>query len=209
MGCGLGCHQGVEMPTDSRKVENLVDVMFAIHEALRAQGERIRRMAVRLPLDGSLQPFKAAFSSWASALEYHAEKEDSLMTGPLADSAPARENELSHRRLEERMEDVLTCLNEEIGRTHVISRTRRHLYERVVALQVAQNDHLEEEEEFVMPIVREQISQEQQMEIARRLVIDEDAEDRRWVLTWMAHALRPEDRHLVRDIRTRFSTAPL
>ena len=197
------------MPTDSHKVENLVDVMYAVHQALRAQGERMRRMAVRLPLGGSLQPFKAAFSSWASALEYHAEKEDSLMTGPLADSAPARENEQSHRRLEERMEDVLACLNEEIGRTHVIPRTRRHLYERVVALQVAQNDHLEEEEEFVMPIVQEQISQKRQMEVARSLVIDEDAEDRSWVLTWMAQALLPEDRHLARDLRTRFSTALL
>lgn len=197
------------MPTDSRKVENLVDVMYAIHQALRAQGERMRRMAVQLPLGGSLQPFKAAFSSWACALEYHAEKEDSLMTGPLADSAPARENEQSHKRLEERMEDVLACLNEEIGRTHVIPRTRRHLYERVVALQVAQNDHLEEEEEFVMPIVREQISQEEQLEIARRLVIDEDAEDRRWVLTWMAQVLLPKDRHLARDLQTRFNAAPL
>ena len=36
---------------------------------------------------------------------------------------------------------------------------------------------MEEEEEVVLPVIRQQISEEQQLEMARRLLLDLDGED--------------------------------
>ena len=60
-------------------------------------------------------------------------------------------HEQQHSELMEKLEDVMDCLNGEIGRTRVIARTQRHLYGKVVALRICQDDHLESEEAFVLP----------------------------------------------------------
>ena len=117
-------------------------------------------------------------------------------------------NERQHAELVEKLEDVMEVLNGEIGKTKVITRTWRRLYARVVALQTAQDDHLENEEAFVLPEVWQRISEAGQLEIARRLLIDDEAEDRRWVLDWMEKYLTPAERGLLADLQTRFAKVP-
>jgi hypothetical protein len=53
------------------------------------------------------------------------------------------------------------------------------LFGKVIALLIAQADLLEEEEEIVLPVIRQQMSEEQQLEIAQRLLSDPDSEDDR------------------------------
>ena len=52
----------------------------------------------------------------------------------------------------------------------VIARTQRHLFGTVVTARIAQDDHLEEEEAFVLPVIRRQLSDAQQRTIVRHLL---------------------------------------
>ena len=113
-------------------------------------------------------------------------------------------NKDQHADLVEKLEDVMAVLNEEIGTTKVIARTQRHLYQRVLALRVAQDDHLENEEAFVLPEIWLRISEEDQLKIVQRLLIDEDADDQRWVMDWVAPALSSRELELLEDLVRRF-----
>ena len=231
------------MTTEITRIEQPIDVMYLIHEALRAQAARVEETVRRFEIGNSLQPIRAGFNIWAAALAFHAQQEDKYMTATLTNFQPARDNEAEHAalgemlgdlntlvdkddtrglsdrvkeamvalnerqhaELVEKLEDVMEVLNGEIGKTKVIARTWRHLYARVVALQTAQDDHLENEEAFVLPEVWQRISEAGQLEIARRLLIDEEADDQRWVLEWMAKYLTPVGRGLLANLEQSFT----
>ena len=115
-------------------------------------------------------------------------------------------HEERHTELLEKLEDVLAVLNGEIGRTRVIARTKRHLFGKVVALRICQDDHLESEEAFVLPEVRERMNETEQLELAGRLLIDEEAEEPNWILESVARDLTPRERMLLNDLRARVDT---
>ncbi len=234
------------MTTEITRIEHPIDVMYLIHKALSAQAARVEETVRRFEIGSSLQPIRAGFNIWASALAFHAQQEDKYMTAPLSDFQPARDNETDHAALAamlgdlnilvdkddtrglservkeamvalnerqhgelvEKLEDVIEVLNGEIGKTKVIARTWRHLYARVVALRTAQDDHLENEEAFVLPEVWQRISEAGQLEMARCLLIDEEAEDPRWVLKWMAKYLTPAEGGLLADLEQSFARVP-
>ena len=145
------------------------------------------------------------------------EAPDSRTPSPEPDGAPltdtvtvalvALEEEL-HRELLESVQEVLSVLNEEIGKTSLITRTRQHLYRQVVALRIAQQDHLETEEALVLPVVRKLMDERQQLEAVRHLLIDEEAQDPRWVIDWVARALDREERQSLADLEARFQELP-
>ena len=70
-----------------------------------------------------------------------------------------------HKALAQDLQDVADLLKKEIGQDKVTARTRRHLYQRVMALHVLEFDHFENEETFVLPLVREGFSEQQQLEM--------------------------------------------
>jgi hypothetical protein len=137
------------------------------------------------------------------ALAYHADTEDAYMTSLLPDVPAARDCELAHGRWGELLEDVQSCLTEEIGRTMVIARTQRHLFGTVVIARIAQDDYLEEEEAFLLPVVRRQLSHAQQWTIVRHLLLDEGADDPRWYLDWLTDFLTPRERQFLVDLDAR------
>ena len=196
-------------------LESPIDAMYLIHKALRAEAARAEEAADGLEVDASLQRFKLVFNSWATALVYHAELEDKYIGGPLSNgrsAAPANslnaaimamEDEL-HRELVERVQDVLTLLNKEIRDQKVITRTKQHLYRQVVTLRITQEDHLETEEALVLPALRAQMDEREQLEVARGLLIDEEAEDPRWIIDWVAQHLNSTERELLAELETRF-----
>lgn len=122
-------------------------------------------------------------------------------------AAIAALQEEQHAELLARLEDVMSVLHQEIGRGQVIARTQRHLYQRVVALRVAQDDHFECEEEFVLPEVRRRFTEEQQLEMVRMLLVDEQAEDSRWVIDWLNSRLTPGEQELLAGLTARFGQA--
>ena len=113
--------------------------------------------------------------------------------------------EEQHMLLLERLEDVMAVLNEEIGKTRVIARTQRHLYQRVVALRVAQDDHLECEEEFVLPEIRQRFDDADQLKMMRWLFIDDEAEDKRWMLDWVGERLTTNEHQVLKELENRLA----
>ena len=176
------------------RLEHPIDVMYLIHSALRTEAAELEESIRRLESEDSLQLIHLDFTKWAAALMFHAEQEDQYMTPLLADCEPARDGEREHAGLVERLEDVVRVLDEEIGKTKLIARTQRHLFGAVVALRIAQDDHLESEEAFVLPVVWERLDETQQLDIARYLLIDENSANRRWSLDWMTQRLNPAER---------------
>ena len=115
--------------------------------------------------------------------------------------------EEQHKELVEKVQEVEEVLKAAIGEEAVIARTRRHLYRRVMELRILEFDHFENEEAFVCSIVREHVSERDQLDLARRLLIDEDAEDPRWVIDWVASELAPGEQRLLSEMEARFTRA--
>jgi hypothetical protein len=132
--------------------------MYLIHKALRAEAGRVKRAVDGLAMGGSFKPFRQAFYRWVMALGYYADVEDRYVTACLPEAPPARDNQAGHRRLAEMLEDLQAYLHEEVGGTIVIARTRRHLLGKVVALHIAQDDLLEEDEAWFLDRVAQELT---------------------------------------------------
>ncbi|HEX9872234.1 MAG TPA: hemerythrin domain-containing protein [Candidatus Tectomicrobia bacterium] len=195
------------MMAEITKLDSPIDVMYLLHKALRAEAARLEQMSERLTMGESLQPLQEAFQHWGKALGYHAAVEDQYMTAPLADLPPVRGNEVSHQGLEVRLEDLQEYLMTEAGPTCPRPKTRRHLYGKLVALRIAQDDHLEEEA-FVLPMIRQRIPEAQQLEMARRLLVDGDGPPHSWIMEWVAGALTATECELLADVAARFKEIP-
>jgi len=77
-----------------------------------------------------------------------------------------------------------------------------------VALRIDQEDHLEEEEELVLPMIRERIAIAQQIEIVRRLLLALDTEDPTWVVTWLMQDLTDMERKTLLALTARLASTP-
>ena len=110
-----------------------------------------------------------------------------------------------HDELVKKTEEVEQILSKAMGETKVIGRTRRHLYLRVMSLRVLESDHFENEEAFILPMVRDGMSDEQELQLVRRLLVDDAADDPRWIIDWVARGISAEERTLVSDLEARLA----
>ncbi len=196
------------MAPDITLLDQPIDVMYLIHKAIRVEARRTRQAAEQLEMGGNFKPFMQVFYRWAMALGYHEETEYKYIIPFLPKSPPARHNEIGHKELLEGLEELQACLHEEIGRTIVIPRTQRQLFGRVIALLIAQADLLEEEEEVILPAIRQNISEDQQLDMARRLLLDLDGDDERWMLDWVTQNVTETERQALAELVARFETIP-
>ncbi|MDH3602945.1 MAG: hypothetical protein OEU26_25315 [Candidatus Tectomicrobia bacterium] len=196
------------MPSEITQLDHPIDVMYLIHKAIRAEARQTRQAAEQLEMGGNFKSFMQVFYRWAMALGYHEETEYKYIIPYLPQSPPSRHNEVGHKELLDGLEDLQACLHEELGRMIVIPRTQRQLFGKVITLLIAQADLLEEEEETVLPVIRQQISEDQQLEMARRLLFDLDSEDERWMLDWVAQHLTDTERRMLADLVARFASTP-
>jgi len=195
------------MVENSTALNSPIDVMYPIHKALRAEAARAEEVIRALEIGNSFQPLAQVFQRWASALEYHAVMEDRYMTAPL-DRLSARTNEAEHQHLTELLADLQTYLCEVHEPAAVTARTRRHALGKVVGLRVAQDDHLEEEEERVLPVIRQQSSESQQFDIARCLLLDREAQDPGWLLAWLTSHVTATERQWLTTLMGRAASGP-
>ena len=63
------------MTVEITTLEQPIDAMYLIHKALRGEADRMVELARSLDTGCSLQAFKSAFTAWATAIMYHADKE--------------------------------------------------------------------------------------------------------------------------------------
>jgi hemerythrin-like domain-containing protein len=208
--------------TRMTSLEQPIDVMSLIHKALRVEATKLEDIVKNLEIGGSLQTFNLGFSAFATALIYHADQEDHYFSDPLTDCHPtgcaaslssdksqvtgladrvrevliAQEEEL-HEELIQNVQDVLTLLEEDIGATSLILRTKQHLFRQVVRLRIALEDHLESEEALVIPLMRRQMDRQSQENLARDLLFDKDAQDQSWMIDWINQRLDPDEQALL------------
>ena len=193
-------------------IDSPIDVMFLLHKAFLAMTARVETLAAGLELGGDLQEFTAKLHHWVKLLRYHAEAGDLYVTQPLAECKAARANEAEHAALVQQAGELIGLVSRcdaggsddsaMLAESKVAARARRHVYSRIVALRVAELDHFENEEVFVLPVVRERMTDVQQLGIARRLLIDEESEDPRWIMEWLAAELSPPGRALLAAMET-------
>jgi hypothetical protein len=196
------------MPLETTQLDQPIDVMYLIHKAIRAEARCTRQAAEQLEIGGNFKSFMHVFHRWALALGYHEETEYRYIIPSLPQSPSARHNEIGHRQLLDGLEDLQTCLHEELGRTVVIPRTQRQLFGKVITLLIAQADLLEEEEEVVLPMLRQHCGEAQQLEMVRRLLFDSESADERWMLNWVAQHLSAAERQTLANLVARLAAPP-
>ncbi len=131
------------------------------------------------------------------------EKGDAASLADNVQAAMRSMEQEQHKELVEKAQEVEDLLKAEIGQEKVVARTRRHLFRRVIALRVLEYDHFENEEAFVCSEIRERMSEREQLDIARRLLIDDDAPDPRWIIDWVAQESTVAERRLLADLEAR------
>ena len=227
------------------RIEDPIDVMPLMHKAFRAVSDRTEEMASKAKTLEDLASLNEAFGFWVKQILYHAAVEDEVMTTPLKDSPPARDNETEHaelagkagelvefigqgkgaglaesvrdvafsledeqhKELEDRFHEVEAALQEALGDKKVTARTIRHIHSRMLGVRILELDHFENEEAFVCSLVRNEIDEAGQLYMIRRLLIDDSAEDPRWVIDWVYSELDETDQALLKDLENRFQGA--
>lgn len=224
------------------RIEDPIDVMPLMHKAFRAVTDRTEAMAAEATTVEDIAKLNETFGFWIKQILYHATVEDEVMTGPLKDSQPARDNETEHaelagkagdlasfiamgnaagieesvrdaafsleeeqhKALEEKFHEVETALKDVLGEKKVTARTIRHIHSRLLGVRILELDHFENEEAFVCSLVRDEIDEAGQLYIIRRLLIDETAENPRWIIDWVYSELDEADQELLKDLENRF-----
>ena len=227
------------------RIEDPIDVMPLMHKAFRAVSDRTEEMASKAKTLEDLASLNEAFGFWVKQILYHAAVEDEVMTTPLKDRPPARDNETEHaelagkagelvefigkgkgaglaesvrdaafsledeqhKELEDRFHEVEAALQEVLGDKKVTARTVRHIHSRMLGVRILELDHFENEEAFVCSLVRNEIDEAGQLYMIRRLLIDDSAEDPRWVIDWVYSELDETDQALLKDLENRFQGA--
>jgi hypothetical protein len=231
------------MAQETTKLEAPIDMMILMHKAFRAQSERTEALAAEAQGGGDLGALTAAFGFWMKQLLYHATIEDKVMTAPLTDCQPARDNETEHaelaaqgtglvafiekgdaagleesvkaamlsmedeqhKELAEKATEVESALKEALGESTVTARTRRHLYRRIMALRILEYDHFENEEAFVCSVVKERMSDQEQLAMVKQILTEEGADDPRWIIQWVSDEIDPEEREWLSALESSFS----
>ena len=112
-----------------------------------------------------------------------------------------------HKELEDRFHEVEAILHQVLGDQKVIKRTIRHIHSRVIGVRTLELDHFENEEAFVCSLVRDEINEAGQLHMVRRLLVDDSAEDPRWILDWVHSELDAADQAALEDLEVRFQGA--
>ena len=118
-------------------------------------------------------------------------------------------DDYEHDELLNKAHQAERALKSALGETRVLARTRRHLYKRVMEFRIAEFDHFENEEAFVLPMVREQMGPAQELECSRKLLFDDNAENPRWVIDFIYRDLEESEKELLKELELSFSvTSP-
>jgi hypothetical protein len=137
------------MTMDITYYDSPIDVMYLIHNALRAEAAGVTQRARQLGTANTLVAFAQALHQWASTLEEHARIEDMYMT-PLLPARPVvQDNEVEHQRLTTLFRELASFLQEIPPQTSITPRLQRQVLGHVITLGVEHDNHLESEEDLV------------------------------------------------------------
>jgi hypothetical protein len=98
-------------------------------------------------------------------LEEHARIEDMYMTLLLPARPVVQDNEVEHQRLTILFRELASFLQEIPPQTSITPRLQRQVLGHVITLGMAHDDHLESEEDLVLPLVRQRLSEAPAMRV--------------------------------------------
>jgi hypothetical protein len=181
------------MTADSLHGESPIDVMYLIHNALREEAGRVAQRARLLDTADALVAFAHLSHQWASALEEHARLEDTYMT-PLLPARPVvQDNEAEHQRLLALFRELASFLQAVPPQTPLTPRQQRQVLGHVITLGIAHDDHLESEENLVLPLIRQRLSESQQWAIVWHLLCDGGPQAQGTIRPWIMDAVTPTE----------------
>ena len=101
----------------------------------------------------------------------------------------------------DKVEDLQIAIERVLTEDDLRVRSRKHLYRSVLALKVTEFDHFENEEASVFPLVKEQMSRNEQLECARKLLFQDSAAHSGWIFDFILNGLCESERILLQDLR--------
>jgi hypothetical protein len=161
---------------------------------------------VRVPVQDNEDEHAALAGKAVELAEFIAQGKGAGLAESVRDAAFTLEDE-QHKELEDRFHEVEAALAEVLGEKKITARTIRHIHSRVMGVRILELDHFENEEAFVISLVRDEIDEAGQLYMVRQLLIDESADDPRWVIDWVYSELNEADQALLKDLETRFQGA--
>ena len=100
----------------------------------------------------------------------------------LLESLVLAAEEEQHKELVKNVDHLRSAVEKALGEEKTSNRTLRHIHQAVLSLRVIEWDHFENEEAFVLPLVREQMTHDEQLKCAGRLLFDNSSHEKRWVI---------------------------
>ena len=134
------------------------------------------------------------------ALADYVKQGDSASLKSEAASLALAMEDKDHAELMGKVEEVEKAIAAAIGEEQVLARTRRHLYQSVMSFRVTEFDHFENEEAFVLPLVKDQMSDAEELECVRKLLFDDESSDPRWIIDFVAGELEDNERELLNEL---------
>ena len=168
---------------------------------LKASGQPVRE-----PVQDNEDEHAALAGKAGELAEFIAEGNGAGLAESVREAAFTLEDE-QHQELEDRFHEVEAALAQVLGEKKVTARTIRHIHSRVLGVRILELDHFENEEAFVCSLVRDEIDEAGQLYMTRRLLIDDSAEDPRWIIDWVYSELDEADQALLKDLEVRFQGA--
>jgi len=196
------------MTLDITYYDSPIDVMYVIHHALRAEAAEATQLARQLSTGNTLAAFAQVLHCWASTLEEHARIEDTYMT-PLLPARPVvQDNEVEHQRLLTLFHELESFLQGLPPQTPITPRLQRQVLGQIITLCVEHDDHLESEEDLVLPLVRQRLSEEQQCALVWRLLCDEESQKAGMIRPWIIAALTLAEQQVLATLLARWEGLP-
>jgi len=161
---------------------------------------------VREPVKDNEDEHAALADKAGELAEFIAQGNGAGLAESVREAAFALEDE-QHKELEDRFHEVEAALAQVLGEQKVTARTIRHIHSRVMGVRILELDHFENEEAFVCSLVRDEIDEAGQLYMTHRLLVDDSADDPRWIIDWVYSELDEADQALLKDLEGRFQGA--
>ena len=207
------------MNTGNNSQSNPIEGAGFLHEALRTAANQVKQISDQLGTVHSLQGFTLAFTSWVTVLIFNITQQENHIEPSLRDALSGENSNLAQKngsiilalskvgRQEQMLviEDVFSVLYGEIGDTSLITRTTQHLQRQILAMEMAQTNHLETQDLLIIPILANRMNRLDQLSLLKNLLIDEQSDDRRWIVGWISEHLDPVSKSALSGLESQFT----
>ena len=207
------------MNIENNNQSNPIEAAGFLHEALRTAANQVKQISDQLGTVHSLQGLTLAFTNWVTVLIFNMAQQENHIEPSLRDALSKEDSNkeqkngsiilaLSRVGRQEQMskiEDVFSILYGEIGDTSLITRTAQHLQRQILDMEIAQTNHLETQDLLIIPILANRMDSVDQLSLLKNILIDEQSDDRRWIVDWISEHSNPSSKSALAEIESQLA----